>query len=147
MSTAALWAAWVCAAVNLAAGGWGAWRWWTVDASRLFWVLARTGQAAAVAQALVAGVLFAAGYDPPDGLYWLYALLPVAIGVVAEQLRILSAEQVLERRELAGVEALRARPEAEQRSVVREIVRREIGVMTVAAIVVAFLALRAALIV
>ena len=147
MSTAALWAAWVCVAANLAAAGWGAWRWWTVEASRLFWVLARTGQATAVAQALVAGVLFVAGYDPPEGLSWLYALLPVAIGVVAEQLRILAAEQVLERRDLAGVEALRARPEAEQRSVVREIVRREIGVMTVAAIVVAFLALRAALIV
>ncbi|HEV2819777.1 MAG TPA: hypothetical protein VGW11_04645 [Solirubrobacteraceae bacterium] len=147
MSTAALWTAWACAAVNLAAAGWGGWRWWTVESSRLFWVLARTGQGAAVAQALVAGALFVAGYDPPDGLYWLYALLPVAIGVIAEQLRILSAEQVLERRALAGVEALRARPEAEQRSVVREIVRREIGVMTVAAIVVAFLALRAALIV
>lgn len=147
MSTAALWTAWACAAVNLAAASWGAWRWWTVEASHLFWVLARTGQAAAVAQALVAGVLFVAAYDPPDGLYWLYALLPVAIGAIAEQLRILSAEQVLERRELSGVEALRARPEAEQRSVVREIVRREIGVMTVAATVVAFLALRAALIV
>ena len=147
MSSAALWAAWACAAVNLAAAGWGAWRWWTVEASHVFWVLARTGQAVAMAQALVAGVLFVAGYDPPDGLYWLYALLPVAIGVVAEQLRILSAEQVLERRGLADVQALRARTEAEQRSVVREIVRREIGVMTVGAIVVVFLALRAALIV
>ena len=147
MSTAALWAACACAVVNLAAAGWGAWRWWTVEASPFFWVLARTGQAVAVAQALVAGVLFVAGYDPPDGLYWLYALLPVAIGAIAEQLRLLSAEQVLERRALASVEALRARPEAEQRSVVREIVRREIGVMTVAASVVVFLALRAALIV
>jgi hypothetical protein len=147
VSTAALWAAWVCAAVNLAAAGWGAWRWWRVEASPVFWVLARLGQAAAVAQGLVAGVLFAAGYEPTDGLFWLYALLPVAIGAVAEQLRLLSAEQVLERRELSDVDALRARSEAQQRSVVREIVRREIGVMAVAAVVVAFLALRAALIV
>ena len=147
MSTAAVWTAWACAAVNLAAAGWGAWRWWTVEASPLFWVLARTGQAAAVAQALVACALFVAGYDPPDGLYWLYALLPVAIGAIAEQLRLLAAEQVLERRELAGVQALRARPESEQRSVVREIVRREIGVMAVAAGVVVFLSLRAALVV
>jgi hypothetical protein len=147
VSTAALWAAWACAAVNLVAAGWGAWRWWRVEASPVFWVLARLGQAAAVAQGLVAGVLFAAGYEPTDGLFWLYALLPVAIGAVAEQLRLLSAEQVLERRELTDVDALRARPEAQQRSVVREIVRREIGVMAVAAVVVAFLALRAALIV
>lgn len=147
MSTVAVWTAWACAGFNLAAAGWGAWRWWTVESSRVFWVLARTGQAAAMAQALVAGGLFVAGYDPPDDLYWLYALLPVAIGVIAEQLRILSAEQVLERRGLADVEALRARPEVEQRSVVREIVRREIGVMAVAAVVVVFLALRAGLIV
>lgn len=147
MNAAAVSAAYACAAVNLLAAAWGAWRWWTVEPSRLFWALARLGQAAAVAQALVAGVLFVAGFDPPDGLYWLYALLPVVIGVVAEQLRILSAEQVLERRGLAGAEALRARDEAEQRSVVFEIVRREIGVMSVAAVVVAFLALRAALVV
>jgi len=147
MNTAALWAAWACTAVNLAAAAWGAWRWWTVEASRLFWVLARAGQAAAVAQALVAGVLFVSGYEPPDGLFWLYALLPVAIGAIAEQLRILSAEQVLERRDLPDADALRARPEAQQRSVVREIVRREIGVMAIAALVVGFLALRAALIV
>jgi hypothetical protein len=147
MNTAALFSAAACAAVNLAAAGWGAWRWWRVEASRVFWVLARLGQAAAVAQALVAGVLFVTGYDPSDDLFWLYALLPVAIGVVAEQLRLLSAEQVLERRELSDVDALRTRPEAQQRSVVREIVRREIGVMAVAAIVVVFLALRAALVV
>ena len=32
-------------------------------------------------QALVAGVLAALGFDPADGLYWLYALLPVAVVV------------------------------------------------------------------
>ena len=98
-------------------------------------------------QAAVAGVLFAAGYEPADDLYWLYALLPVAIGLIAEQLRIASAEQVLENRELPDAQAVGALPEAEQRSVVLAIVRREIGVMALAALVVAFLALRAALIV
>ena len=110
------------------------------------WPLLRAGQIAAGCQAVLAGVLFAAGYEPADGLFWLYALLPVAIGVIAEQLRIASAEQVLENRDLPDVQAVGALPESEQRSVVLAVVRREIGVMALAALVVAVLALRAALI-
>jgi hypothetical protein len=139
-------AAWAVLAANAAAGAFAGLRWWQVQPSDAVWPLLRGAQALAVAQALVAGVLFAAGYAPGDGLYWLYALLPVAIGLIAEQLRIASAEQVLEHRGLADAQAVGALPEAEQRSVVLAIVRREIGVMALAALVVAFLALRAALI-
>ena len=139
-------AAWAVLAVNAVAGAFAGWRWWLVSPSRPVWPLLRAGQGLAVAQAAVAGGLFAAGYEPGDGLYWLYALLPVAIGLIAEQLRIASAEQVLEHRELADAKAVGALPEAEQRSVVLAVVRREIGIMALAALVVAFLALRAALI-
>jgi hypothetical protein len=55
-----------------------------------------------------------------------------------------SAEQVLENRELPDAQAVGALPEAEQRSVVVAIMRRELGVMALAALVVAFLSLRAA---
>jgi hypothetical protein len=140
-------AAWVALAVNALAGAFAGWRWWQVRPSDAVWPLLRAGQAVAVAQALVAGALFAAGYKPADGLYWLYALLPVAIGVIAEQLRIASAEQVLEHRGLPDAQAVGALPEPEQRSVVLAIVRREVGVIALAAGVVALLALRAALIV
>ncbi len=139
-------AAFATLAVNGAAGAFAALRWWQVQPADAVWPLLRAGQAVAVAQAAVAGVLAAAGFDPPDGLYWLYALLPVAIGFVAEQLRIVSAEQVLENREIADAQAVGALPEAEQRSVVLAIVRREMGVMAAGALVVAVLALRAALI-
>lgn len=139
-------AAWAVLAANAVAGAFAGWRWWLVSPSAAVWPLLRGAQAVAVAQAAVAGVLFALGYEPRDGLYWLYALLPVAIGLIAEQLRIASAEQVLENRELADAKAVGALPEAEQRSVVLAIVRREVGVMALAAGVVAFLALRAALI-
>ena len=139
-------AAWAVLAINAPAGAFAAWRWWQVRPSDAVWPLLRAGQAVAVAQALVAGVLFATGFEPPDGLYWLYALLPVAIGLIAEQLRIVSAEQVLENRELPDAQAVGALSEAEQRSIVLAIVRRELGVMALAALVVAFLALRAALI-
>jgi hypothetical protein len=139
-------AAWAALAANAVAGAYAGWRWWQVSPSDAVWPLLRAGQLVAVAQALVAGVLFATGFEPDDGLYWLYALLPVAIGLIAEQLRIVSAEQILENRGLKDARAMAALPEAEQRSIVLAIVRREVGVVALAAGVVAFLALRAALI-
>lgn len=139
-------AAWAVLAVNALAGAFAGWRWWIVQPSDAAWPLLRAGQGVAFAQAVVAGALFASGYAPDDGLYWLYALLPVAIGLIAEQLRVASAEQILENRDLPDARAVGALREAEQRSVVLAIMRREIGVMALAALVVAFLALRAALI-
>jgi hypothetical protein len=133
-------------AVNGAAAAFAGLRWWQVRPSGAVWPLLRAGQALAGLQALLAGVLFVAGFAPRDGLYWLYALLPVAVGVIAEQLRIASAEQVLEQRDLPDAQAVGTLPESEQRSVVLAVVRREIGVMALAALVVTFLALRAALI-
>jgi hypothetical protein len=54
-----------------------------------------------------------------------------------------AAEQVLERLGLEGSEGVRGLPEDRQRSVVVSILRREMGVMTLAALVVCFLAARA----
>jgi hypothetical protein len=136
-------AALVTAATNLVAGALGAWRWWTVEPSRAFWVLCRAGQALAVLQALVAGVLAALGFDPADHLYWLYALLPVAVSFVGEQLRVTAAQAVLDDRDLEDAQAVGDLDEAGQRSVVLAIVRREMGTMAAAALTVAFLALRA----
>jgi hypothetical protein len=131
------------AVTNAAAGLLGGWRWYTVEPSRAFWVLARAGQVAAILQALAAGVLAAGGFKPADRLYWLYALLPVAVSFVAEQLRIASAQTVLDARGLPDAQAVGALDERGQRSVVLAIVRRELGVIAAAAVVIAFLALRA----
>jgi hypothetical protein len=120
-----------------------AWLWWRVEPHSFAWLLIRAGQAAAVAQAVGAGVLAVAGFEPADGLYWLYALLPVAVGFVAEQLRLTSAQLVLDARELENAQAVGALPADDQRSIVLQIVRREMGVMAAAALVIAFLALRA----
>jgi hypothetical protein len=133
----------VTAVTNLVAGTLGAWRWWTVEPSSTFWVLCRSGQACAVAQALVAGLLAALGFAPADGLYWLYALLPVAVSFVAEQLRVTAAQAVLDDRDLEDAQAVGRLDEEAQRSVVLAIVRREMGTMAAAGLVVAFLALRA----
>jgi hypothetical protein len=128
---------------NGIAGLVSAFLWWRVEPNRAAWVLIRVGQAAAVAQAAAAGVLAAKGLDPADGLYWLYALLPVAVGFVAEQLRLVSAQIVLDARDLEDAQAVGRLPAADQRSIVLQIVRRELGVMSAAALVIAFLALRA----
>jgi hypothetical protein len=117
--------------------------WWRVEPHPVAWALIRTGQAFAIAQAIGAGVLAASGLDPDDGLYWLYALLPVAVGFVAEQLRLASAQQVLDVRDLEDAQAVGRLPADQQRSIVLQIVRRELGVMAAAALVTCFLALRA----
>ena len=121
----------------------GAWGWYRFESPRAFWAALRAGQAAAVAQALFAGIAFVAGARPDDGLYWLYAVLPVAIGFLAEQLRLTVAPAELDRRGLPDAQAAGALREAEQRLLVRSILHRELGIMAVSAGVVVFLALRA----
>ena len=128
---------------NGIAGVVSAFFWWKVDPRRSAWLLIRAGQVAAVGQAIAAGVLAAKGLEPEDDLYWLYALLPVAVGFVAEQLRLASAQMVLDARDLEDARAVGRLPGADQQSIVLQIVRRELGVMAAAALVITFLALRA----
>jgi hypothetical protein len=137
--------AWAAAAINLAAAVWGGIRWWQVEASRWFWPLLRAGQAAAVGFAVFCGVAALLGHEPDDGLFWLYVALPLAVAFIAEQLRILSAQTVLDARGLDDAQAVGSLPESDQRSVVLQIVRREMGVMAAGAAAVAFLLARAAL--
>jgi hypothetical protein len=132
------------AALNAIAGLLGAWRWYREEASRAFWVALRVGQAAALAFALAVGVLAATGRQASEGLFYLYALLPLAVAFVAEQLRIASAQTILDQRGLANAQEVGGLPEADQRAVVAAIVRREQGVMALSALVVVVLALRAA---
>jgi len=122
----------------------GAWRWYRCENSHAFWVLLRVGQVGALVYAAFVGVLAAAGRSSTEELFYLYALLPLAVGFVAEQLRVTSAQTVLDQRELADAQAVGELPEHEQQEVVAAIVRREMGVMTLSALVVVFLALRAA---
>jgi hypothetical protein len=136
------------AALNVLAGLLGAWLWYDGDpgerAAGTFWALLRSAQGAALVLALAVGSLAAAGNYSTDRLFYLYALLPLAVGFVAEQLRAISAQTILDHRDLPDAQAVGALPEEEQRRLVREIVRREIGVMALSALVVVFLALRAA---
>ena len=131
------------AALSGLAAAVGAWAWWQVREARAFWVLLRTSQVVAVLLAALAGVAAALGHRPDSGLFWVYAIVPVAVGFVAEQLRVLSADSVLAARDIADAQALGERSAEEQRSVVVAIVRRETGIMALSALVILFLALRA----
>ena len=132
------------AAINALPGLLGALRWSRGEPSHAFWILLRVGQGSALMLAIAVGSLAAAGHYSSERLFYLYALLPLAVAFVAEQLRVASAQTILDHRDLADAQAVGALPEAEQRVVVAAIVAREMGVMTLSALVVVFLALRAA---
>ena len=75
-------------------------------------------EAGALLLAAVAGVAYVSGARPDEGLFWLYAVLPVAIGLFAEQFRILAAQTVLDARGLEDAQAVGRLPDDQQRSVV-----------------------------
>jgi hypothetical protein len=137
------------AALNVVPGLLGSWIWYRGgpggrSSVNAFWVLLRVGQGSALMLALAVGSLAAAGKSPSEGLFYLYALLPLAVAFVAEQLRVASAQTILDQHGLADAAAVGLLPEPEQQALVAAIVRREIGVMALSALVVVVLALRAA---
>jgi hypothetical protein len=129
-------------AVNFAAGALGGWAWWQQRPAPRFWPLLRTGQALVAVEAALGGALVVAGEELPP-LHLVYGLTPLAVALFAEQLRVVSAQTELERRGLEGREAVAALSESDRTELVRAIVRREIGVMTASALVVALLGVRA----
>jgi len=137
--------AWVAAAINVAAAAWGGWCWQRFLHSAAFWLLTRAGQAAVVVFAAFSGVVALAGATPDDDLFWIYVLVPLGVSFVAEQFRILSARTVLDQRELADANAMRRLPVGEQELIRELIMRRETGIMALAALANAFLLARAAM--
>src|SRR6476659_2539942 len=112
MHAAAVSLALITLVLNAVAALIGAWAWYRFESPRAFWVALRAGQAAAIAQAVFAGVAAVSGARPDDGLYWLYAVLPVAVGFLAEQLRLPVAHAELDRRGLAGGQGAGSLPES-----------------------------------
>jgi hypothetical protein len=125
------------------AGLWGAWCWYRVRSSRLFWWLLRAGQATVVVEVALGGVLLIMG-KKASSLHLIYGLLPLAVSFLAEQLRIASAQMVLDSRDFESTAEVGKLPETEQRVVVVAILQRELGVMVLAALVMTALLIRAA---
>jgi len=129
--------------LSLAAGVWGAWAWWRGAPAPGFWTLLRASQVTLALQVAVGAVLLVLGHQPAR-LHLLYGLLPLAVSFVAEQLRLVAADQVLQRHDMEEAREMEGLDEPAQRAIVFEIVRRETGVMAASALVVFVLALRAA---
>jgi hypothetical protein len=132
-----------CIALMGSTALWGAWCWYRVRQSAWFWRLLRAGQAALVIQAALGGVLVLQGHKP-SGLHLIYGLLPLGISFVAEQLRIASAQMILDSRGFESSADVGKLPESEQRVVVVSILQRELAVMVLAALVILVLLVRAA---
>jgi hypothetical protein len=125
-------------ASNLLAGAWGGAAWLRNRPSVAFWYLLRTAQATVVLQVILGTALLVLGHQAADGLHYLYGLLPLLVALLAEGARIGAAE-----RELSGLD-FDSLPSDRQRLFALAIVRRETGIMAVSALIVLFLALRAA---
>src|SRR5918997_3209389 len=125
-------------ATNLLAGLWGGLAWLRRQPSVAFWYLIRIAQAAVLVQVLVGTFLVLSGREPPDGLHYVYGLLPLLVSFLAEGARAGVSE-----RELEGLD-FDALPEARRRAVALAITRNETGIMALSALVVFGLALRAA---
>lgn len=127
-------------ATNLLAGVWGAIAWARKDPSVWFWYLLRVAQAVVVVQVTLGLVLLATDHRAEDELHYAYGVSLLVVTLVTEAMRAGAAQQELE--QIEDVDALTPR---EQREVARRVVLREMGLMTIGALLVTTLALRAAM--
>jgi hypothetical protein len=123
---------------NGAAGGWGAVSWLRGAPSVWFWYLLRVAQATVAAQVIGGFLLLARGENAPDGLHVAYGVAPLVVTLVSEGLRFGAAQ-----RELEEVEDLDALDRPQQVALARRVALAELGVMTVGALLILTLALRA----
>lgn len=124
-------------ALNLGAGAWGGISWLREKPSVPFWYLLRVAQAAVVIQVGLGAGLVLAGHEPAEGLHYVYGIAPLAVSVLAEAARATAAA-----REVGDLEFERLDRDR-QRLIALAIVRREMGIMAVSALVIFGLALRA----
>jgi hypothetical protein len=125
---------------NAAAAGWGAIGWLRKDAraSLAFWPLLRVAQATVIIEVLLGFLLLARGASAPDGLHVAYGVAPLVITVISEAMRAGIAQ-----RELEDVEDVDALDRRQQVALAKRVALGEMGVMTVGALLILTLALRA----
>ena len=130
-------------AANALAGAWGGVAWLRHSPSIAFWYLLRVAQAVVVLQVAIGLALILTGREAPDELHFVYGIAPLVISLVSEGMRVGAAQRELD--ELEDGRDLEALEHAEQARIARRVVLREMGVMTVGALLIVTLALRAAL--
>ena len=127
-------------ATNLLAGVWGAVAWARKDPSVWFWYILRVAQAVVVVQVTLGLILLGTDHRAHDELHYVYGMSLLLVTLVTEGMRASAAQSVLA--EVDDVDSLTPR---QQREVAHKVVLREMGVMTIGALLVTTLALRAAM--
>jgi len=122
---------------NLAAGVWGGLDWLQRRPTAGFWYALRIAQATVILQVLLGLALAFSGHHA-DKLHYLYGGLPLLVSLLAEVVRLGSAQA-----ELGGLDVYDL-PEERQTEIAFAIVRRDTGIMATACLVIFLLALRAA---
>ncbi len=125
---------------NAVAAGWGGLTWlrkrprWSIG----FWPVLRVAQALVAVQVVLGLLLVARGASAPDGLHIAYGISLLVISLVSEGMRAGVAQ-----RELEGVEDIDSLERSEQLAIAHRVALAEVGVMTVGALLILTLALRA----
>jgi hypothetical protein len=129
-------------ALNALAAAIGAIAWLVRRNPRAFWIVLRAGQALIMLEAVIGAALMLDGKDLPR-LHLVYGLTPIAVAFLAEQLKLLATQTLLDKRGYEGGADIAKLPESEQRAFITAVLRRELGVMATSAFIVAVLAARA----
>ena len=122
---------------NLFAGAWGLVAWLSKRPSPGFWYLLRAAQGAVVLQAFIGAILLIRGLGALSDLHYLYGVLPVAIMLVTEAMRVGAAQRVVGDTDYAEL------PEPEAQQLALQIFVAETRVMALGCLIIAALAIRA----
>jgi hypothetical protein len=118
---------------------WGAIAYLARRPSVWFWYLLRAAQFSLVAQVLLGGLLLATDHQADDGFHYMYGVFALIVSFAAEAMRTGAAQaEIPEGVEFEELDA------ATQRDIALRIVRRETGIMTLAVLIIAAAAVRAA---
>jgi hypothetical protein len=124
--------------LNAIAGLWGAVAWARRRPSIWFWFVLRSAQGAVIVQVLLGALLLVAGRDADDAMHYVYGTFPLPVNLFAEGMRIGAAQ-----REVGDTDFERLGAD-EQRAIALRIVRREMAVMSIAALLIVAFGVRAA---
>jgi hypothetical protein len=133
-----IWVGIAVIALNGVAGTWGGIAWLRREPSVVFWYLLRAAQVAVVLQAGIGLALIGMGGRPREELHLVYGLAPLVVSLVSEAMRVTAVTRESER--VGDFEQL---PRADQVTLARRVVVHEMAIMTVGALVILGLALRA----
>jgi hypothetical protein len=125
-------------ASNLGVGIWGAVAWARATPSVAFWYALRFAQTLVVIQVSLGAALLFTGHRPPDELHYVYGITPLLVTLFSEGMRVGAGQ-----REIEAAGDYESLPHDEQVALARRVVRREMGVMAVGALLIATLSLRA----